>query len=435
MSPSELHRSETRDVARPGDELNTPTTIGMRRLRLLPPGATGDAAVLLETRALRALGDGTISVILAAYLTAVGLSDLRIGVVVTVTLLGSAALTLAVGLRAHAYPRRRLLRMVSTLMIATGVGFAAFTSFWPLAIVGLIGTLNPSGGDVSVFLPTEQALLPATVGDDQRTALFAIYSLIGTLVAAVGAALAGVPEWIAGWLEISDVTALRWTFAAYALLGVVVLARYRNLSPAVERTGPPAPRALGPSKRIVYRLAALFSLDAFGGGFVITALVVLWLQRRFGLSLAVSGVVFFWAGVLSAFSALVAVRIARRIGLVRTMVFTHLPANILLILTAFMPNASLAVACLLGRAALSQMDVPVRTSYVMAVVTPDERPAAASVTNVPRSLAAALPPIVAGWMLSHTTFGWPLIIGGSIKALYDLLLLVQFRGIRPPEER
>ncbi len=406
----------------------------MRRFHLLPPGATGDAKVLLETRALRALGDGMVSVILAAYLTAVGLSDLRIGVVVTITLLGSAALTLTVGLRAHAYPRRRLLRMVSILMIATGLGFAAFTSFWPLALVGLIGTLNPSGGDVSVFLPTEQALLPATVGDDQRTALFARYSLIGALVAAAGAALAGVPGWIAGWASISDVNALRGAFVAYALLGVIVLARYRHLSPAVERTGEPLSRALGPSKRIVYRLAALFSLDAFGGGFVITALVVLWLQRRFGLSLAVSGIVFFWAGVLSAFSALVAVKIARRIGLVRTMVFTHLPANGLLILTAFMPNAWLAVACLLGRSALSQMDVPARTSYVMAVVTPDERPAAASITNVPRSLAAALPAIAAGWMLSRSTFGWPLIIGGSIKALYDLLLLAQFRGIRPPEE-
>lgn len=407
----------------------------MRSIRLLPPGASRDAAVLLETRALRALGDGTISVILAAYLTAVGLDDLRIGVIITLTLLGSAALTLTVGLRAHAHPRRRLLRGVSMLMIATGLGFATFTSFWPLALVGLIGTLNPSGGDVSVFLPTEQALLPATVSDDQRTALFARYSLIGTLVAAVGAALAGIPEWAEQRLDISDTTALRYAFVAYALLGVIVLTRYRHLSPAVERTGAPVSQALGPSKRIVYRLAALFSLDAFGGGFVITALLVLWLQRRFGLSLTVSGIVFFWAGVLSAFSALVAVRIARRIGLVRTMVFTHLPANALLILTAFMPNAWLAIACLLGRAALSQMDVPARTSYVMAVVTPDERPAAASVTNVPRSLAAALPPIAAGWMLSRTTFGWPLIIGGSVKALYDLLLLVQFRGIRPPEER
>jgi predicted MFS family arabinose efflux permease len=404
-------------------------------MRLLPDGATPDAAVLLETRAIRALGDGTVSVVLAAYLTAVGLSTVRIGVVVTMTLLGSAALTLTVGLRAHAYPRRRLLQLVSLLMIATGVGFAAFTAFWPLALVGLIGTLNPSGGDVSVFLPTEQALLPSTVPDAQRTALFARYSLIGTLIAAVGAALAGVPEWAARGLDLADTTTLRYTFLGYALLGLIVLTRYRHLSPAIERIGPPPSRALGESKRTVYKLAALFSLDALGGGFVITALVVLWLQRRFGLSLAVSGAIFFWAGVLSAFSALVAVRIANRIGLVRTMVYTHLPANGFLILTAFMPNAWLAVTTLLCRSALSQMDVPARTSYVMAVVTPEERPAAASVTNVPRSLASALPPIAAGWMLGHSTFGWPLIIGGSLKALYDILLLFQFRELRPPEER
>jgi predicted MFS family arabinose efflux permease len=185
---------------------------------------------------------------------------------------------------------------------------------------------------------------------------------------------------------------------------------------------------------MVYRLAALFSLDAFGGGFVITALLVLWLQRRYGLSIGVTGAVFFWAGVLSAFSALVAVRIARRIGLVRTMVFTHLPANGLLILAAFMPTAPSAVACLLARATLSQMDVPARTSYVMAVVSPAERPAAATITNVPRSLASALPPIAAGWMLGHSTFGWPLIIGGSMKITYDLLLLHQFSEVRPPEE-
>jgi MFS family permease len=206
------------------------------------------------------------------------------------------------------------------------------------------------------------------------------------------------------------------------------------LSPAIEPSSEAPSTALGPSRRIVYRLAALFSLDSFGGGFVITALVVLWLHRRFDVSIAVSGVIFFWAGVLSALSALVAVRLARRIGLVRTMVFTHLPANGLLILAAFMPTAPLAVAALLARAALSQMDVPARTSYVMAVVTPAERPAAASVTNVPRSLAAALPPVAAGWMLGQSTFGWPLVLGGALKATYDLLLLRQFRDVRPPEE-
>ncbi len=403
-------------------------------MRFLPPGASRDARVLLETRGIRAFGDGVVSVVLASYLTALGLSDARIGVVVAATLLGSAALTLAVGLRGHRIARRRLLQCVSLLMIATGLGFAAWTAFWPLLAVAAIGTMNPSSGDVSVFLPTEQALLPGTAPDSQRTALFARYSLIGALIAAVGALCAGVPEWIGHRAGASTATALRWAFIGYAGLGLIVLLRYRRLSPAVESTADAPHRALGPSRRIVYRLAALFSLDAFGGGFVITALVVLWLQKRFDLSIAVSGAVFFWAGVLSAFSALVAVRIARRIGLVRTMVFTHLPANGLLVLAAFMPTAPLAIAALLARAALSQMDVPARTSYVMAVVSPAERPAAASVTNVPRSLASALPPIAAGWMLGHSTFGWPLVIGGVIKATYDLLLLRQFRDVRPPEE-
>lgn len=405
------------------------------RARILPAGAGADARVLLETRGLRALGDGLISVVLATYLTASGLSELRVGIVVTATLLGSAALTLAVGLWAHAVGRRRLLRAVSLLMAATGVGFACSTSFWPLVVVGAVGTLNPSGGDVSVFLPTEQALLPATVPDTERTAIFARYSLIGSLLAAVGAAGAGLPEWLGARLGASTTTALRVCFLGYALIALMVLARYRRLSPAVEPAPGGPPGALGPSRRTVYRLAALFSIDALGGGFVVTALLVLWLQRRFDLSLAVSGAVFFWTGLCSAFSALVAVRIARRIGLVRTMVFTHLPANGLLVLTAFMPTAPLAVACLVARSALSQMDVPARTSYVMAVVTPAERPAAASITNVPRSLAAALPPIAAGWMLGRSSFGWPLVIGGGLKALYDLLLLQQFRHVRPPEER
>jgi predicted MFS family arabinose efflux permease len=406
----------------------------MADVRLLPLGAGRDAGLLLQTRGIRAFADGLIGVMLAGYLAAIGLSDARIGVVVTATLLGSAAMTLLVGLRAHHIARRRLLRLVSLLMIATGLGFASVTSFWLLLVIAFLGTLNPSSGDVSVFVPTEQALLPGTAPDTQRTALFARYSLFGTLVGAIGALCAGVPEWLGGRVGVASTTALRWTFVGYAALGLAVLLRYGRLSPAIEPADEATSTASGRSRPIVYRLAALFSLDAFGGGFVITALLVLWLQRRFELSVAVSGVVFFWAGVLAAFSALIAVRIAERIGLVRTMVFTHLPANGFLILAAFMPTAPLAVAALLARAALSQMDVPARTSYVMAVVSPAERPAAASLTNVPRSLAAALPPVAAGWMLGHSTFGWPLVIGGALKATYDLLLLRQFRHVRPPEE-
>lgn len=409
--------------------------VRFRRPLWVPESATSDAAVLLQARALRALGDGALSVVLVTYLTRLGLGPAQSGIVIALTLIGSAALTMAVGVCGHAIERRRLLRAVSLLMVATGIGFAAATGFWMVAVVAFFGTLNPSGGDVSVFLPTEQALLPATIAPAERTRLLARYSLIGTLVAAVGAAVAGGPEWLARHLSIAGETALRVAFAGYAVLGIAAFRRYGRLGPAVAPLTDTPRSALGPSKQRVYRLAVLFSIDSFGGGFVITALLVLWLQRRFDLSLAVSGAVFFWAGLGSALSQLAAPWLARRVGLVRTMVYTHLPANVLLVLTPFMPNATLAVACLLGRSALSQMDVPARTSYVMAMVTAEERPAAASITNVPRSLASALPPLAAGWMLGRTTFGWPLVIGGTFKIVYDLLLLTRFRHVRPPEEQ
>ncbi len=390
---------------------------------------TADGRLLVQTRALRAFGDGLTSVVLAVYLTAIGLSDLQIGVVITLMLLGSAALTLGVGLKAGTVPRKRLLSLASALMIVTGLGFALLTGFWPLAIVGLLGTLNPSGGDVSVFLPTEQALLAEAAPASGRTALFAQYSLIGTLLAALGAAAAGG----LGLIDTGSST-LRLAFVVYAFLGVLLLFRYRSLSADIDHHTS-ANVALGPSRAVVYRLAALFSLDSFGGGFALTALLVLWLERRHGISLALSGAVFFGANVLSAFSTLLAPILADRIGLIRTMAYTHLPANVFLVAAALVPTPSLAIGLLLARSAFSMMDVPARNSYVMAVVTPAERPAAASITNVPRSLATALPPVLAGWMLSKTSFGWPLVIGGTLKAIYDLLLLHQFRSIRPPEEQ
>jgi MFS family permease len=401
---------------------------------LMPPETTPDARVLLATRGMRAFMDGLVSTILSSYLLLLGFGGRQVGVIVTATMLGSAALTLLVGLRGHRINRRTLLLLVAGLMIATGLLLSVVTAFWGVVIIATVGTMNPSSGDVSVFLPTEQALLPMTVSDRQRTALYGRYSLVGFGVAALGALAAGLPEAAShrGWVSLKRADQL--VFVLYALVGLGVLLLYRRLSPAIE---PPADRsraALGPSRAIVYRLAAVFSLDSLGGGFVVQSLVALWLFRRFNLSVAAAGLIFFWSGLLSGFSALVAVKLARRIGLVRTMVFTHLPANGFLILTAFMPNVWLAVACLLIRGALSQMDVPARTSFVMAVVTPEERPAAASVTNVPRSLASALAPSAAGWMLDHSRFGWPLIIGGSLKAMYDLVMLALFRNVRPPEE-
>ncbi|MEA2523491.1 MAG: hypothetical protein QOF73_718 [Thermomicrobiales bacterium] len=405
------------------------------RLSLLPREATSDAGILLRTRAIRGFGDGFVSVLLPLHLATLGFGNTRVGAVVTATLVGSAALTLAVGLLAHRFPRRALLLRASLLMAATGLGFAFVHDFWPLLVVAFVGTLNPSSGDVSVFLPTEQALLPQTVAASGRTSLFARYSLAGSLSAAVGALAAGLPEFLDHRTSLRLDHALDGMFLLYGALGLTTLAFYRSLSPAVEPAGGRSISPLGASKRIVYRLAALFSLDSLGGGFVVQSLLALWLFQRFDLSVATTGTIFFWSGLFSAFSQLAAPRLAARIGLVQTMVFTHLPANLFLIATPFMPTLPLAIATLLARSLVSSMDVPARTSYVMAVVSPEERPAAASVTNVPRSLASALGPFPAGYLLGLSTFGWPLVIGGTLKAVYDLLLLAMFQKLKPPEER
>jgi MFS family permease len=405
-----------------------------RRLALLPASATADAALIVAARAVRAFGDGFVSVLLPLYLTGLGYSGLAVGAITTATLLGSAALTLAVGLAAYRLPRRRVLAVAALLMLATGLGFAATQSFWPLLLIAFAGTLNPSAGDVSVFLPLEQTLLPQTVSDRERTSLFARYSLVASLAGAGGALAAGLPELAERRSALGLQTALELMFVLYALLALVALLLYRRLSAKIEPDAALPPAPLGESKPVVYRLAALFSLDAFGGGFVVQSLLALWLFERYDLSVTTAGTIFFWAGILTALSYLVAARLAGRIGLVNTMVFTHLPSNLFLILVPLMPTLPLAVACLLARSALSQMDVPTRSSYVMAVVTPPERPAAASVTSVPRSLAAASSPLLAGWLLGLTTFGWPLIIAGTLKAIYDLLLLGMFKTVRPPEE-
>ena len=390
---------------------------------------------LLWVRGLRAFADGYVSLVLPVYLLALGLSPFAVGVIATTTLLGSAALSLAVGMHAHRTGYRTLLLGASALMAATGFSFAAFTDFWPLVVVALVGTLNPSSGDVSVFLPLEQALLAQSATDSERTALFARYSVVGALVGAVGALFAAAPDLLSHLTGIGAKPALQAMFVLYGVIGLVAALVYWGLphDRAPEARARTAP--LGRSRRIVFTLAALFSLDAFGGGFVVQSMLALWLFERFQLSTAVAGTIFFWSGVFSAVSFLVAVRVAKRIGLVNTMVFTHLPANLLLVTMPFVPDLAWVIVLLLIRSALSQMDVPTRGSYVMAVVTPPERPAAASVTSVPRSLASAVSPLLAGFLLGLSTFGWPLLIAGVLKIVYDLSLLATFRGVRPPEEK
>jgi MFS family permease len=392
-----------------------------------------DIRLLYAARCLRGIGDGFAVVILPAYLSALGLTPVQIGFVATVSLFGTALLTLLVGLIASRHDLRNLLLFGAVFMVATGIAFPSSEHLALIAAVAFIGTINPSTGDIGVLVPLEHASLARGVADERRTRAFARYSLIGALSMAAGALTAGFSDvLVASGFE--RLTAFKLMFYLYALLGMVAAALYARLPPA--RAGPSQPTVpLGPSRHVVYKLAALFSLDAFAGGFTVQSLLALWLFEKFALSVSAASVFFFWAGVLSAFSYPVAARIASRIGLINTMVFTHIPSSICLILAAFSPGLTITLGLLLVRSALSQMDVPTRTSYVMAVVTPPERPTAASVTAVPRSLASSISPIFAGVLLIFPFSGWPLILCGGLKIVYDLALLFSFRHLKPPEEK
>ena len=388
---------------------------------------------ILWARGLRDFGDGLVAVLLPAYFLALGYGAAEIGVVSTMALLGSALMTLAVGLLGARIDPRLMLLLAAGLMTATGLGFAFATGLAMLMAVALSGTINPSAGSVSIFAPLEQSMLTRAAPDGRRTAVFARYSFVGSFAAAGGALAAGAPEALTA-LGLGGLAAFRAAFLAYALLGLACWLAYRALPrrPPEERQSAHAP--LGPSRGIVLRLAALFSVDSFAGGLAVQALLALWLFERFDLSLAQAGLFFFWTGVLSAFSFPVAAWLAGRIGLINTMVFTHIPSSLCLIAAMFAPGVEWALGLLLLRAALSQMDVPTRTSYVMAVVTPPERTAAASFTAVPRSLAAAAGPAIAGAIFAAGWQATPFIICGLLKIGYDLALLWAFRHIRPPEE-
>ncbi len=394
-----------------------------------------DVPRIFAARAVRAFGDGYVALLLPIYLVTLGFTPFAIGAIVASTLIGTALLTLGVGLIANRHSRRGLLLAASGLMAATGFCFAATTAFWPLLIIAFIGTINPAAGDASIFLPLEQTALTQTAEPHRRTALFARYSLVGTIAGAVGILAAALPDLAVAHAGLDRLSAMRLMFLAYGVLGLISVALYRPLSPAIEAT-PEAPAApLGKSRRLVYGLMALFSMDSLGSGFLVQSLLALWLYQKFQVSLTAASAILFWTNLCSAVSYLIAVPIAKRIGLINTMVFTHLPSNVFLMLIPFAPDLPIAIGLLMARSALSQMDVPTRQSYVMAVVTPAERPAAASLTAVPKPFAWAAGSIIAGYVLSVSSFGWPLLIGGAIKALYDILLLLRFRGIRPPEEQ
>ncbi len=393
---------------------------------------SSNTLLLYAGRGLRGFGDGFAVIILPAYLTALGLTPFQIGIVAAAALLGSSILTLAVGFFAPKHDLRNLLLLGAALMVATGIAFPNVEHIALIVLVAFFGTINPSTGDTGVLVPLEHAMLAQGAPDQERTRVFARYSLIGALAMASGALAAVMPDFLAS-CGMPKLSAFKLMFYVYALLGILAAILYRFLPHAQAQEAAPS-TALGPSRWVVYRLAALFSLDSFAGGFVVQSLLALWLFERFDMSLSAAGLFFFWSGVLTAFSYPVAAWLSKRVGLINTMVFTHIPSSIFLILAAFSPNLPLALALLLIRSALSQMDVPTRTSYVMAVVTPPERTAAASLTAVPRSLASSLSPALAGALLATPFSGLPLVVCGVLKILYDVALLTSFRHIKPPEE-
>jgi MFS family permease len=394
---------------------------------------SSEVLILYAARGVRGFGDGFAVIILPAYLSAIGLSPVEIGIVATTALLGSSLLTLVVGFVAPRHDLRTMLIIGAALMVATGAAFPQIQHIAFVLVVAFVGTINPNTGDSGILVPLEHAMLTRSVADSDRTRAFARYSLTGALATAAGSLAAATPDFLvaSGFGRLASFEAM---FYFYAALGLVGAALYRRLPHAqAEEKGASTP--LGPSRQTVYKLAALFSLDSFAGGLVVQSLLALWLFERFDLSLSAASLFFFWTSVLTAFSYPIAARLSARIGLINTMVFTHIPASIFLILAAFSSDLMLALGLLLARAALSQMDVPARSSYVMAVVTPAERTAAASVTAVPRSLASSLGPAIAGVLLATPFSGLPLVACGALKIAYDLALLYSFRHVKPPEER
>ncbi|MGA2067805.1 MAG: MFS transporter [Thermoguttaceae bacterium] len=399
-----------------------------------------DIVLLFATRAVRLLAYGALSVTLALYLAALGLTERQIGLLLTLTLLGDTAVSLWLTTRADRFGRRRTLVVGALLMVAAGVVFALCDNFLVLLIAATIGVISPSGNEVGPFLSIEQAALSQVVADRNRTAALAWYTLAGSLATATGSLAGGLLVDALRLAAVAPLTSYRVNVAGYALMGVALVAIFSRLSPAAEAarvpSGPGARRfGLARSQGVVLRLSALFALDAFGGGFVIQALAAYWFYVRFDVRPSVLGGIFFAANLLAGLSALLAARLATRFGLVKTMVFTHLPSNVLLVLVPLMPNLPLAIAVLLLRFSISQMDVPTRQSYVMAVVPADERSAAAGITGVARTTGAALAPLVAGVLLAHAaTLDLIFYLAGGLKIVYDLLLYRGFLKIRPPEE-
>ena len=406
-----------------------------------------DVRLLFVTRVTRLFAYGVLSVVLVLYLAELGLSDARIGILLTLTLIGDTAVSLWLTTRADRIGRRRMLIVGAVLMVLAGLTFALTRNHLFLVIAATIGVISPSGNEVGPFLPIEQAALSQIVPGGRRTQVFAWYTLAGSFATAAGSLVGGVLVQTLQQTRMTPLNSYRAAVLIYGILGLVMAGLFTRLSVATEAESrgvasePSTPSSrlffgLNRSRGVVLKLSALFSLDAFAGGFVIQSIAAYWFHLRFASTPATLGAIFFGANILAGLSSLLAARVAARIGLINTMVFTHLPSNLLLILVPLMPNVTLATLVLFLRFSISQMDVPTRQSYTMAVVSPDERSAAAGVTGVARTTGAALSPMIAGVLLGHgALINVPFFLAGSLKILYDLLLYRKFIRLRPPEER
>jgi MFS family permease len=402
-----------------------------------------DARLLFLTRFTRLFAYGSLSVILVFYLIGLGLTEAQTGILLSLTLIGDVVISLYLTTRADRVGRRRMLIAGALLMVAAGIAFASTNNLIFLIIAGIIGVISPSGNEVGPFLSIEQAALSHVVSPRVRTEVFAWYTLTGSLATAAGSLCGGVLSQSLQKIVAHPVQSYRVIVIFYAFFGLLLALFFTRLSPSAEGASSAAPHTsllgkflgLTHSRHVILKLSGLFALDSFAGGFVIQSFAAYWFYLRFGVQPRSLGAIFFWANVFAGISALLASRIAARIGLVRTMVFTHLPSNILLVLVPLMPNLSLAVVVLLLRFSISQMDVPTRQSYTMAVVAPEERSAAGGITGVARTAGAAISPFFAGLLFARPSLiSVPFFIAGALKILYDLLLYKEFVAVRPPEE-
>jgi MFS family permease len=407
-----------------------------------PSPMNRDVYILFATRIARMFSYGLLAVILALYLAQAGLSDPEIGLLLTLTLLGDALVSLWITTHADRIGRKRMLLVGGALMVSAGIVFAATRNFYLLLLAATIGVISPSGYEVGPFLPIEQSALAQITPDAQRTRIFAWYQLAGSLATATGSLAGGGFAQILQNTGISPLSSYRFIILAYAGLGLLLSALIAFLTSSVEVPANISPNTqvnalgLGQSSKTVFKLAGLFSIDAFAGGFVVQSLVAYWFHLRFGVSPATLGAIFFGANIFAGISALSAAWIAGKIGLLNTMVFTHVPSNILLILVPLMPNLPLAITVLLLRFSISQMDVPTRQSYTLAVVSPEERSAAAGITGIARTLGASLAPVIATPLIGiPALLGMPFILAGGLKIIYDLGLYISFKALKPPEEQ